>query len=192
MKITGLTWARTGTAEYSAMVRIFRDVLGLQLVHERYDIAMFRMANGETVEVMGPSDVHHRHFDAGPVVGFRVNDVATARAELEVDREVELVGPLGSWPGCTASRHFRAPNRQVYEVLGPLNERERLVGFAAPRQPDRNFSPRLGSFVQDHEAMLGIGNHSLSGVRRIQTAQIGVVLSTVACTLGAPVIMSSR
>lgn len=124
MEIKGLTWVGTRTTEYSAMVRLFQDVLGLQLAHERHDFAVFQTSNGDTVEAFGPSDIDHRHFDAGPVVGFHVDDVAAARVELEAAGAVELIGPLRSWPGGTASQHFRASDGNVYEVLGPLHERD--------------------------------------------------------------------
>ena len=35
------------------MVRLIRDVLGLELAHERRDFVMFRMSNGDTGEVLG-------------------------------------------------------------------------------------------------------------------------------------------
>lgn len=120
----GINLSRTRKTEYSAMERLFQDVLGLQLAHERRDFPVFRTSNGDTVEVFGPSEIDHRHFDAGPVVGFHVDDVAAARVKLQAAGAVELIGPLRSWPGGTASQHFRAPDGNVYEVLGPLHERD--------------------------------------------------------------------
>ena len=122
MKIEGLVWIGTRTAEYDATVRFFRDELGLRTAHERPDFAVFRMSNGDTLEVFGPSDTDHLHFDSGPVVGFLVEDVAAARAELEHAGTVDLLGPVRSWPGGTASQHFRAPDGNVYEVVGPVKE----------------------------------------------------------------------
>ena len=122
MEIKGLTWTGIRTADYDAMVRLFREVLGLPVAHEQPDFAVFRLPNGDTVEVFGPTDTDHAHFDSRPVVGFLVADVAAARAELEAAGTVDLIGPLRRWPGGTASRHFRAPDGNVYEVLGPLLE----------------------------------------------------------------------
>ena len=120
MEIKGLAWVGTRTAEYDVTVRFFRDELGLRATHEQTDFAVFRMPNGDTLEVFGPSDTDHAHFDSGPVVGFLVDDVAAARAQLEEAGTVDLLGPLRSWPGGTASQHFRAPDGNVYEVVGPL------------------------------------------------------------------------
>lgn len=47
------------TPKHSAMVRLIRDVLGLELAHERRDFVVFRMSNGDTGEVFGPSDAYH-------------------------------------------------------------------------------------------------------------------------------------
>ena len=120
MEVKGLVWVGTRTAEYGVTVCFFRDELGLRATHEQTHFAVFRMPNGDTLEVFGPSDTDHAHFDSGPVVGFLVDDVAAARAQLEEAGTVDLLGPLRSWPGGTASQHFRAPDGNVYEVVGPL------------------------------------------------------------------------
>ena len=119
MQVRGIQWAGVRTTEYEAMVRLFRDGLGLELAHEAPDFAGLMLPNGDKVEVFGPSDEEHAHFDSGPVVGFLVDDVAAARAQLEALGMVEFIGPLQSWPGGTAWQHFRAPDGNVYELVGP-------------------------------------------------------------------------
>ena len=119
MEIKGLAWVGTRTAEYGAMVRLFKEVLGLHPAHEAPDFAGFMLPNGDKVEVFGPSDEEHAHFDSGPVVGFLVDNVAEARAQLEATGMVELIGPLRSWPRGSAWQHFRAPDGNVYELVGP-------------------------------------------------------------------------
>ena len=119
MEVKGLGWAGTRTSEYGAMVRLFREGLGLTLAHEEPDFAGFVLPNGDKVEVFGPSDEEHAHFDSGPVVGFLVDNVAEARAQLEATGMVELIGPLRSWPRGSAWQHFRAPDGNVYELVGP-------------------------------------------------------------------------
>ena len=81
------------------MVRLFRDGLGLRLSDVEPDFAGFDLPDGDRVEVFGPSDREHTHFDSGPVVGFLVGDIAAARAELEATGMVGLIGPLRVWPG---------------------------------------------------------------------------------------------
>lgn len=120
MEVKGLAWVGTRTSEYDAMVRLFRDGLGLRLSDVEPDFAGFDLPDGDRVEVFGPSDTEHTHFDSGPVVGFLVGDIAAARAELEATGMVGLIGPLRVWPGNFGSQHFRAPDGNVYELLGPL------------------------------------------------------------------------
>ena len=119
MEVKGLAWVGTRTSAYDAMMRFFQEGLGLQVAHEQLDFAGFMLPNGDKVEVFGPSDKEHLHFDSGPVVGFLVDDVAAARAHLEATGMVEFIGPLQSWPGGTAWQHFRAPDGNVYELVGP-------------------------------------------------------------------------
>ena len=119
MKAQGLVWAGIRTSEYTAMVQLFRDGLGLEVAHEDPDFAGLMLPNGDKVEVFGPSDEEHTQFNSGPVVGFLVDDVAAARQQLEATGMVQFIGPLQSWPGGTAWQHFRAPDGNVYELVGP-------------------------------------------------------------------------
>jgi catechol 2,3-dioxygenase-like lactoylglutathione lyase family enzyme len=122
MEVKGLVWVGTRTSAYDAMVRFFRDGLGFRLAHEEPDFAGLLLPNGDKAEVFGPSDEEHAHFDSGPVVGFLVDDVAAARAHLETLGMVEFIGPVHSWPGGTAWQHFRAPDGNVYELVGPATD----------------------------------------------------------------------
>ena len=121
MKAIGLVWLGTRTRNFDDTVRFFGDTLGLSAVHEEPDFTVLRLPNGDTVEVFGPDDGEHEHFDTGPVAGFLVDDVARARAELEA-AGITFVGPVhevedgGSWS------HFRGPDGNVYEITTPAPE----------------------------------------------------------------------
>jgi catechol 2,3-dioxygenase-like lactoylglutathione lyase family enzyme len=118
MKARGLVWLGTRTRNFDDTVRFFGDTLGLRAVHEEPDFAVFRLPNGDKVEVFGPGDEEHEHFDKGPVAGFLVDDVREARADLEA-AGIAFIGPVheaddgGSWS------HFRGPDGNVYEVTTP-------------------------------------------------------------------------
>jgi hypothetical protein len=90
-------------------------------VHEEPDFAVFRLPNGDSVEVFGPGDRKHEHFDTGPVVGFLVVDVVEARADLE-SAGITFAGPVheaedgGSWSP------FTGPDGNVYEITAPAPE----------------------------------------------------------------------
>ena len=78
-----MVWLGTRTRNFDETVRFFGDTLGLHKSHEAPDFTVFRLPNGDTVEVFGPSDKGHEHFNRGPVAGFLVDDVREARADLE-------------------------------------------------------------------------------------------------------------
>jgi predicted enzyme related to lactoylglutathione lyase len=118
MKVKGLVWLGTRTRNFDDTVRFFGDTLDIRMVHEEPDFVVFRLPNGDAVEVFGTGDTEHEHFDKGPVVGFLVDDVGAARAELEA-AGVAFIGPVhkagdgGSWS------HFTGPDGNVYEITTP-------------------------------------------------------------------------
>ena len=118
MKAKGLIWLGTRTPNFDDTVRFFGGTLGLPAVHEEPDFTVFRLPNGDKIEVFGPGDREHEHFDTGPVAGFLVDDVKKARADLEA-AGITFIGTVheaadgGSWS------HFRGPDGNVYEVTTP-------------------------------------------------------------------------
>ncbi len=116
MKVTGLGWVGTRTDEFEATARFFKEVMGLPLAKEARDLAKFTLPDGSDVEVFGPSDEDHTFF-TGPVIGFAVDSVSSARTALEA-AGVELIGPIQSEGGMSWT-HFRGPDGNIYEVTGP-------------------------------------------------------------------------
>jgi predicted enzyme related to lactoylglutathione lyase len=114
MQVTRIGWAGTRTDRYSAMVDFLTAVLGLTLERQEPDFAVLQLPSGDKVEVYGPSDQDHQHFTTGPVVGFVVQDLPAAVAELE-QAGVELLGGHVDEQG-EGWRHFRAPDGNVYEL----------------------------------------------------------------------------
>ena len=119
--VKGLVWVGTRTERYKEMVTFYRDVLRLSLEHEDGEFAIFRLPDGSKAEVFGPSDTEHTHFSKGPVVGFLVDNVETARKSLEAEG-IEFIGPIHEWePTGEAWSHFRAPDGNVYEITQEPN-----------------------------------------------------------------------
>ena len=124
MKAEGLVWLGTRTRKFDDTVRFFGDTLGLRREHSEPDFAVFKLPNGDTVEVFGPGDKDHEHFATGPVAGFQVDDVREARADLE-EAGITFVGPVheadddGSWS------HFTAPDGNIYEITAPSQRKPR-------------------------------------------------------------------
>ena len=114
MKTKGLVWLGTRTQKFDDTVRFVGDTLGLRMVHEEPDFAVFRLPNGDSVEVFGPGDRDHEYFTTGPVVGFLVDDVREARVDLEADG-ITFIGPVHESDGGSWS-HFTGPDGNVYEI----------------------------------------------------------------------------
>jgi catechol 2,3-dioxygenase-like lactoylglutathione lyase family enzyme len=119
MKARGLVWLGTRTRNFDETVRFFEHTLGLAKAHEEPDFTVFRLPNGDTVEVFGPGDREHEHFDAGPVAGFLVDNVREARAELEA-AGISFLSPIQESEDGAAWSHFRGPDGNVYEITTPV------------------------------------------------------------------------
>jgi catechol 2,3-dioxygenase-like lactoylglutathione lyase family enzyme len=97
----------------------FVSLLGGERVYEAPDFAVFRLEDGDKVEVFGPAARGHEHFTTGPVAGFLVDDVPAAQAELEA-AGIEFFGPPETASDGYAWSHFRGPDGNVYELTsGP-------------------------------------------------------------------------
>ena len=121
MKAIGLVWLGTRTRNFDETVRFFGDTLGLRKSHEEPDFTVFWLPNGDTVEVFGPGDTGHEHFDSGPVAGFLVDDVREARADLEA-AGITFLSPVQESDDGAAWSHFRGPDGNVYEVTTPAKQ----------------------------------------------------------------------
>jgi hypothetical protein len=104
------------TAAFAEMTVIYRDVLRLEVTHERPGAAWFRATDGTSIHVYDADDADHDFFGAGPVVGFLVDDFAAARAGL-IAAGVEFVGEPQR-DGGDVWNHYRAPDGNVYELMG--------------------------------------------------------------------------
>jgi catechol 2,3-dioxygenase-like lactoylglutathione lyase family enzyme len=114
MQVTRIGWAGTRTDADDAMVELLTTVLGMTLDHRRADLTALVLPSGDKFEVFGPGDQDHPYFTTGPVVGFVVEDLPAAVAELE-QAGVELLGGRVDERGA-GWRHFRAPDGNVYEL----------------------------------------------------------------------------
>jgi hypothetical protein len=114
MRVKALIWLGVKTAQADAMSALYR-AMGLEAFQEDTSSSRFRLENGTEVHVYGPADKDHDFFGAGPVVGFLVENVEQARAEMEA-AGAEFIGDIQvsethSWS------HFCAPDGNVYEIM---------------------------------------------------------------------------
>ncbi len=99
------------------MVALFRDRIGLEVIHRAPGATWFRLGTDAELHVYADTDADHAFFTSGPVVGLRVADVESTRAALEGDglemlTEIERT-ETAAW--C----HFRGPDGTVLEIIGP-------------------------------------------------------------------------
>lgn len=111
MRVLGVVFVGTSTAERDQMRVLVRDVLGLEQLH-RPDVEaeMFRLQEGTTFAIASPGGM-------GPTersIGFLVEDLDTAVAELR------SAGTRVDEPTANAAERyvdFAAPDGQVYQLI---------------------------------------------------------------------------
>lgn len=112
MRVHGIVWVGTRTGNFNETVNFFHDVLGIKFDHPASDFAWSKMPNTSQLEIFGPGDRDHRHFNTGPVPEFLVDDLRGALEELRAGG-VEILGePV--FEGDQGWLHFRAPDGNVY------------------------------------------------------------------------------
>lgn len=115
IRSVGFLGIRTSASD--EMTALYRDVLGLAPVLERPGATSFRAADGTPIHVYGADDENHDFFGSGPVVGLTVEDFEAARAAM-VAAGIAFIGEPQR-DGGTAWNHFRGPDGNVYEIIGP-------------------------------------------------------------------------
>ncbi|MGC1448994.1 MAG: VOC family protein [Candidatus Sulfotelmatobacter sp.] len=113
MRVLGYTWAGVRTANLKSTERFFSEVLGLSLLRRGEGLVQFEVPSGQLFEVFGPESRFYR-LHTCPVLGFQVEDVRTARKELES----QGVGFVTEVDGneYEAWTYFRGPDGYLYEL----------------------------------------------------------------------------
>jgi catechol 2,3-dioxygenase-like lactoylglutathione lyase family enzyme len=105
------------THRFDEMVALFRDGIGLGVVHEAPGAVWFELGPDAQLHVYADTDPDHAFFTTGPVVGLRVTDLDATRAKLEADG-LEMLTEVER-DESTAWCHFRAPDGTILEIIGP-------------------------------------------------------------------------
>lgn len=114
MKIKGIVWLGTRTNRFDQMTDFCRNLLGLQQRMLEPGFAVFELPNGDLFEVFS-ADQSMNTFMEHPVAGFLVDDIVTARAEMEASG-IKFLGPIEGDTDDYKWTHFRAPDGFVYEL----------------------------------------------------------------------------
>jgi catechol 2,3-dioxygenase-like lactoylglutathione lyase family enzyme len=118
MAVSSLGWLGVRTPNAAAMTAFYRDVLGLEVILEKPGATWFRLGDGAEVHVYGQDDSDHDFFGSSPVPGFWVDSFEAARAALET-AGIEFIYPEPQRAAGRAWQHFRGPDGNVYEIIGP-------------------------------------------------------------------------
>jgi catechol 2,3-dioxygenase-like lactoylglutathione lyase family enzyme len=130
MEVRNIRWVGVPTENYAAMRALLEQVMGLRLSFEEPTTVEFTTTEGDEVQLHAPGDPYFDFFKrhaTGPVPLFEVDDVHTARVELD-ENGIAIVGDLGQ-DGRWEWIHFRAPDGQ--SVRARQQARERLGAPAA-------------------------------------------------------------
>jgi catechol 2,3-dioxygenase-like lactoylglutathione lyase family enzyme len=132
MVVKGIHWVGVCARDWASTVAFYRDVLGLSLRNEGTQsnpsdagvrFAELAAANGDFVEVFS-GDLSDRELFHAPMVGFLVEDVGSARSEME-RKGVAFLGPVGRG-GQWEWSYFRSPEGHVHQLMAKLDGRERV------------------------------------------------------------------
>jgi catechol 2,3-dioxygenase-like lactoylglutathione lyase family enzyme len=122
VQVRNVRWIGVSTENYPAMRELLETVMGLRPNFDEATTVEFATSEGDEIQLMAPGDPYFdffREHARAPVPLFEVDDVHTARAELEA-AGVEIIGALGRdsrWEWV----HFRAPDGNLYELASRLN-----------------------------------------------------------------------
>ncbi len=117
MAAEGVDFVGLRSDQFTEMVRLFQDVIGVPLAREAIGMAGFRLGDGTVLEIYGSADEFHSFFTTGPVVGLRVGDFDVVRARM-LAAGVEFIGAVQHADGISW-QHFWCPDRTVLEIIGP-------------------------------------------------------------------------
>jgi catechol 2,3-dioxygenase-like lactoylglutathione lyase family enzyme len=118
--VEGVDFVGLRSEQFSEMVQLFRDVIGVPLARETSGMAGFQLGDGTVLEIYGSADEFHSFFTTGPVVGLRVGDFDAVRA-LMLSAGVKFIGAAQHANGMSW-QHFRCPDGTVLEIIGPGRE----------------------------------------------------------------------
>jgi catechol 2,3-dioxygenase-like lactoylglutathione lyase family enzyme len=117
MNVKSLAWLGVRTVNAAAMSAFYRDVLGLEVLQEQSDGARYALADGTEVHVYDDADTFHEFFGTAPVIGFFVDSFADTQQRM-TRAGIEFLYPEPQRHAGKAWQHFRAPDGNVYEIIG--------------------------------------------------------------------------
>ncbi len=117
MRILGVSWIGVKTDHYEELVSFFHTVAGLQAIVQKPDFTVFRLPDGDQLEIFGPRgpDPADQFAHNQVVAGLLVDDIDEATTELR-HAGVEIIGDKGVGGNGYAWQHFRALDGKTFEL----------------------------------------------------------------------------
>lgn len=115
--MASLSFLGLWTEDFDAMKALYVGAYGLPLLHEGPGVAWFALDDRAELHLYDRTDEYHSFFGSPPVPGLYVaDDYAATVARLSASGVEWLTEPDTAkgrvW------RHYRAPDGNVYEVMG--------------------------------------------------------------------------
>ena len=115
--MTSVSFLGLRTRQFAAMRRLYAEAYGLPVLREAPGAVWFALNDRAELHVYAHADRDHAFFTDGPVPGLLVDDFEAMVERLEA-HGVEWLTEPETAAGRTW-RHYRAPDGNVYEVMGP-------------------------------------------------------------------------
>jgi predicted enzyme related to lactoylglutathione lyase len=117
MRVMGVSWVGVKTDHYEELATFFRTVAGLEAIVEQSDFIVFRLPDGDQLEIFGPRGPNPtEQFAHNQVVaGLLLDDIDQATTELR-EAGVEMIGDRGLGDNGYVWQHFRAPDGKIFEL----------------------------------------------------------------------------
>lgn len=117
-KFKGIVWLGVRTKKFDELLDFYQNKMGLPVVHEAEGFRALDLPNGDRLEIFSENYTYkgddYKHFPAGPVAGFLVDDIEETKAEMEAEG-IEFFGTI-SQGGNSKWTHFRGVDDNIYEL----------------------------------------------------------------------------
>jgi catechol 2,3-dioxygenase-like lactoylglutathione lyase family enzyme len=117
MNIRGYSWAGAPTSDFDQTNQFFKEVLGLEVlvIDQERGIGIFKLPTGQLFETFGPGNRYQALMNA-PGIAFDVDDIDSARAELE-SKGIKFVSEIERGSHGDAWTFFEGPDGYLYQLF---------------------------------------------------------------------------
>ena len=89
-KFKGIVWLGVRTKKFDKLLDFYQNKMSLPVVHEASGFKALELPNGNRIaliseEYKSEDGNDYKHFSTGPVVGFLVENIEEAKAEMEAE-----------------------------------------------------------------------------------------------------------